>query len=138
MSIEPVNRREFSQTKGRSLELRRHRRYPIALALEYKWNQSGGAGYLGSGTTVNISSGGVLFRSTESLPARSAIEIALSWPFSLQDCALKLVMRGHVVRSDSHATAVKIQQYEFRTAGGGSPRLPIERRRVLPRTRTSE
>ncbi len=71
----------------------------------------------GSGTTVNISSGGVLFRSVESVPEDSRIEMALSWPFSLEDCALKLVLRGRVVRSDRHATAVRVLQYEFRTAG---------------------
>ncbi len=98
-------------------ELRIHRRYPIALAVQYKWNQSRSAQRLGSGITINISSGGVLFRASETLPVRSPIELALNWPVSIDDCALKLVLRGRVVRSLQDTTAVRVIQYEFRTAG---------------------
>jgi hypothetical protein len=101
-------------------ELRTHRRYPITLVVQYKWNDRR-AEQLGSGITINISSGGVLFRSTEILPVKSPIELALSWPVALDQCALKLVMRGRVVRSASHSTAVRVAQYEFRTAGGLLP-----------------
>ena len=101
-----------------AVELRTHRRYPIALALQYKWNRGRRQSQLGSGTTINISSGGVLFHSGELLPVECLIELALSWPISLEDCGLKLVMRGRVVRSVRQTTAVRILQYEFRTAGG--------------------
>jgi len=104
-----------SQTEG-AIDLRRHRRYPIALEIQYKWFNSR-LEHMGSGTTMNISSGGVLFRSAQPLPTRCSVELALSWPFSLNDCALKLVMRGRVVRSDDHSTAVQVSHYEFRTAG---------------------
>ena len=99
-------------------ELRTHRRYPIALALQYRWNRGSKHSQFGSGTTINISSGGVLFHSGELLPVTCPIELALSWPISLEDCNLKLVLRGRVVRSVSQTTAVRIVQYEFRTAGG--------------------
>ena len=99
-----------------AIDLRRHRRYPIVLEVQFKSIQSR-LPQTGAGTTVNISSGGVLFRSPMPLPTRSSIEMALNWPFSLNDCALKLVMRGRVVRSDTQATAVEVTHYEFRTAG---------------------
>jgi len=102
-------------THGRP-ELRIHRRYPIILAVQYKCNHRQ-ARQSGSGTTINISSGGILFRSAEMLPLQSVIELALSWPVPLNDCPLKLVMRGRVVRSASEATAVSVLHYEFRTAG---------------------
>jgi len=104
-----------TQSDG-ALELRRHRRYPITLEVQFKSVQTR-LPHTGVGTTVNISSGGVLFRSPQPLPKRCSIEMALNWPFSLNNCALKLVMRGRVVRSDTQATAVEVTHYEFRTAG---------------------
>jgi len=117
MSTRAVPKRDYliDEANG-ATDLRRHRRYPIVLECQYKFNLSR-LEQMGEGTTVNISSGGVLFRCTQPLPARCAIEMTLSWPFSINDCALKLVMRGRVVRSDNHATAVQVAQYEFRTAG---------------------
>ena len=119
MAIKPVRGRatHSAQHQVPSSDLRRHRRYPIALEIQYKWTPGGDGERLGTGTTVNISSGGVLFLCSEQLPVRSLIELALNWPFSLEGCALKLVMQGRVVRSDKEATAVRIQKYEFRTAG---------------------
>ncbi len=108
---------QSTRTSAGSLDLRSHRRYPIALDVQYKWSRAGRAEQAGSGTTINISSGGVLFRSAESVPADSRIEVTLSWPFSLEGCALKLVLRGRVVRSNREATAIRVLQYEFRTAG---------------------
>ena len=117
MSTRAVTNRDYQLTRANGVaDLRRHRRYPIALECQYKFSYSR-MEQMGEGTTVNISSGGVLFRSAKPLPARCSIEMALNWPFSLNDCALKLVMRGRVVRSDSQATAVQVMQYEFRTAG---------------------
>ena len=102
---------------GLSRELRVHRRYPLSLALQYKCQHARRREQLGSGTTVNISRGGVLFRSSQMPPLQSRIELALNWPVSLGDCALKLVIRGRVVRCTSEMTAVQVIQYEFRTAG---------------------
>jgi c-di-GMP-binding flagellar brake protein YcgR len=117
MSTDPALSR-LSQPPGAHgrPELRVHRRYPIILAVQYKCNHRR-AQQRGSGTTINISSGGILFRSAEMLPLQSLIELALSWPVPLNDCPLKLVMRGRVVRSASEATAVSVLHYEFRTAG---------------------
>jgi len=117
MSTDPALSR-LSQPPGPHdrTELRVHRRYPIILAVQYRCNHRQ-AQQRGSGTTINISSGGILFRSAEMLPLQSLIELALSWPVPLNDCPLKLVMRGRVVRSASEATAVSVLRYEFRTAG---------------------
>ena len=98
-----------------SEEQRATRRYPIRLDVEYKLpNQKRS----GSGTTLNVSSGGILFQTDEKIPAAGSIEISLKWPFALDGgCALKLVMRGKIVRQDSAGIAVKVRQHEFRTAG---------------------
>jgi PilZ domain len=103
------------------LDQRLHRRYPIALKVEYKLLNKGQVERLGSGSTVNISSGGIFFEPDEPLPAQGRIELVLEWPFLLERvCALKLVMRGRIVRSGPAGIAVEARQHEFRTSGTGA------------------
>ena len=104
---------------------RLHQRYPITLKVEYKLLKKGRVALLGSGRTMNISSGGIYFEADEPLPARGRIELAMEWPFLLQGvCALKLVMRGRIVRNDAYGVAVQMTQHEFRTAGVRSVSQP--------------
>ncbi len=98
------------------LERRSHQRFPLALALEYRL--LGKSERWGSGQTCNISSAGVLFEVAEWQPFTGSIELLVSWPCLLDGaCALKLVMKGRVVRSDGAAVAMAFTQHEFRTAG---------------------
>ncbi len=97
---------------------RSKRRYPIALEVQYKLMKHRRVERLGSGRTLNISSGGVLFESDGSLPTSGPIELALNWPFLLHgSCGLKLVIRGRIVRTADNATAIRAEFHEFRTAG---------------------
>ena len=97
---------------------RLHGRYPIALELQYKLLNKGRLERIGFGRTVNISSDGVLFEADCRLPAGGPIELAMNWPYLLDGVVtLKLVMSGHVVRSDARAIAVKVEHHEFHTAG---------------------
>jgi hypothetical protein len=106
------------QLESHHADQRLHQRYPIALRVEYKLLKKGRAERLGSGRTLNISSGGILFESDNPLPLSGRVELAMEWPFLLEGvCALKLVMRGQIVRSDTTGIAVQIMQHEFRTAG---------------------
>ncbi len=100
---------------------RLHRRYPIALKVEYKLLNKGKTECLGSGRTVNISSGGIYFEPDQPLPSHGRIELLLEWPFLLERvCALKLVVRGRIVRCDPRGIAVESRKHEFRTAGTGT------------------
>jgi len=95
-------------------------RYPISLDLQYKVLRGGRVEQTGTGRTLNISSGGVLFETDDRLPQRGLVELALQWPYLLQGvCALKLVMRGRIVRSaaNNRETAVRAEFREFRTTG---------------------
>lgn len=72
----------------------------------------------GHGSTINISSNGVLFTVDRMIVPGRRVEVAISWPAQLDNkCMLKLVARGRVVRFEEGRVAVEIQQYEFRTAG---------------------
>lgn len=92
------------------IERRIHRRYPINLEIEYRSDQDQLQQHH-SGRTSNISSGGVLFETRDSLPVDSLVELVIHWPCLLdENCFLKLVVRGRVVRSDGKGVAVRINQ----------------------------
>lgn len=112
-------------------EHRSHHRYPLQLEMEYKLLSRGRSLRTGTGATLNISSGGVLFMSDESVPSGSMIELTMSWPFLLEGtCPLRLVMRGQVVRSKGNQVAISTRQHEFRTAGTRAPRKPTPSSRI--------
>jgi hypothetical protein len=99
-----------------ALDRRSRRRFPLALAVEYRLFDN--AERCGSGWTCNISSTGVLFEVAERQPFSGNIELMVSWPYALDGaCALKLVMKGRVVRADGRGIAIESMQHEFRTAG---------------------
>src|SRR5579864_5871771 len=108
---------------------RKHSRYPIDLGLQYKLIAKGRVQHRGQGRTLNISSGGVLFapddiqKLVETLEPRDVVELVLDWPLLLQKvCLLKLVVFGEIVRRDGEKLAIKMNRYEFRTAGAAAPR----------------
>ncbi len=93
-------------------------RFPLALDVRFKMLSKRMGDETGSGTTINMSSGGVLFQSEKPLIPGKRVEMAISWPAQLDNrCALKLMARGKVVRYEGGCAAVEIQQYEFRTVG---------------------
>ncbi len=94
-------------------------RFPIQREVRFKVLSKKNGEETGSGTTVNISSRGVLFTTDRLLLPGKRLEMAISWPAQLNNkCALKLVARGRVVRYEEGRAAIEIQQYEFRTLGG--------------------
>lgn len=73
---------------------------------------------VGGGKTLNMSSGGVLISTENSLLPGRRVEMMISWPAQLNNtCPLKLVARGRIVRVENGRAAIEIQQYEFRTQG---------------------
>ena len=70
----------------------------------------------GTGKTLNIGSGGVLFTTEEQLPLGRTVELSVHWPAKLDgSCPLKFVATGRVIRSETDMAAVRIERYEFRT-----------------------
>lgn len=102
-----------------SLERRSRRRFPLALAVEYRL--LGQREHWRFGRTCNISSTGVLFEVADRLPLTGSIELMVSWPCVLDGaCALKLMLKGRVVRVENVGIAIESSQHEFRTAGPAS------------------
>lgn len=111
-----------------SSERRSRQRFPLTLAVEYRLLGKGER--CGLGKTRNISSTGVLFEVAERQPFSGSIELVVSWPCTLDGaCALKLLMKGRVVRNEGKGIAIESRQYEFRTAGlangGRRPDFPL-------------
>jgi hypothetical protein len=93
-------------------------RYPIEREVRYKVLSKKDGDEAGTGTTINMSSSGVLFTTDHLLIPGKRLELAISWPAQLNGtCALKLVAKGRVVRYEEGRAAIQIQQYEFRTKG---------------------
>jgi hypothetical protein len=95
-------------------------RFPMERDVKYRIHGRSGE-ESGIGSTVNMSSTGLLFTAQQVLLPGRRIDVSVSWPAELNaKCALRLVARGRIVRySDGHA-AVEIQQYEFRTQPKGA------------------
>jgi c-di-GMP-binding flagellar brake protein YcgR len=116
----------------READRRRSDRFSIEREIRYRALNKRGGEESGEGKTVNMSSSGVLFTTTQILRPGRRIELAISWPAQLNNkCALKLVARGRIVRFENGLAAMEIQQYEFRTQGAvaavvnGAPKFAV-------------
>jgi c-di-GMP-binding flagellar brake protein YcgR len=108
-------------------ERRQTSRFPVREDLTYKVLHSKRESITGSGTTLNISSEGILFTTQEALPLGRTVELSVNWPARLDGtCALKFVALGRVVRSEANQAVARIERYEFKTRGN-APKLSIAR-----------
>jgi hypothetical protein len=100
-------------------ERRVSNRLPIERDLRYKvLGSKKRIKQIGSGKTLNMSSGGVLFTTESDLLEGERVEIAVSWPAQLNDAIpLKFVAVGVLVRAKAAQAALSIERYEFRTRG---------------------
>jgi hypothetical protein len=101
---------------GGPLERRGTSRFPVQEDVRYRVIQSKGQKIAGSGVTLNIGSGGILFTTEEKLAVGRMVELSVNWPARLDGtCPLQFVATGRVVRSEANRAAVRIERYEFRT-----------------------
>jgi len=99
-------------------ERRGKRRFQIEQEVRYKMLYGQRIAETGNGKTLNISSGGVWFSTESVLTAGMPVELSMTWPVLLNDnCPMKLMIYGCVVRSTERGAAVAIERYEFRTQG---------------------
>ena len=102
-----------TETDSAFRERRRFRRFSLALPLQFRL----GSGITGIGESINMSSGGLLFRSAATLPAGELIELELYWPVMLDEQRpLRLRLSGMILRGNPDGTAMAISKYEFQTA----------------------
>ncbi len=103
------------------------RRYRIELELRWKLIRRRKIRDAGSGHTVDLSSGGILFDAHRVLPVGMNVELSISWPVLLHNVApMQLFVTGRVLRSSGTHAAIQMTQHEFRTLG-----IPADHRQVL-------
>ena len=116
-NIMGVRRYEVTVTPGGAANRRRTIRFPVCEELRYRVMHKLSR-VSGTGKTLNIGSGGVLFTTEEQLPLGRTVELSVHWPAKLDgSCPLKFVATGRVIRSEAEIAAVRIERYEFRTRG---------------------
>jgi hypothetical protein len=97
---------------------RSDRRYAILLDLRWKLIYRRRVVDAGTGSTLDLSRGGVRFESGRPLLEGLNVELAISWPVLLRGVApMQLVVQGRIVRSEGGQTAMRMTQHEFRTVG---------------------
>jgi len=103
-------------------ERRNKRRFQIEQDVRYKMLYGQRIAETGNGKTMNISSGGVWFSTESMLTTGMPVELSMTWPVLLNDnCPMKLMIYGCVVRSNERGAAVAIERYEFRAQGRNFP-----------------
>ena len=111
---------------------RANRRYGIPLNVRWKLRHGKPAADSGTGTTVDVSSSGLFFKTDRELPVGVTIELSIAWPVLLRNVApLQLKVVGEVVRTAGRRVAVRIRHHEFRTAAmvvvrGGTNAMAVQ------------
>jgi hypothetical protein len=104
---------EASLPPYRNVDRRRSLRFPISIAVKYLID-----GKEGTGNSVNISSGGIMFTTDKPLPSRGVITLSLAWPHLLDGrVPLQVVIDGNILRSSPQLAVVRIMRHEFRVKG---------------------
>jgi hypothetical protein len=100
--------------KGIAHDRRVDRRYD--LKLELCWNLMRGQRVIarGTGTSVNLSSGGILFDAGRTLPLGFNVELFISWPVLLHDTVpLQLTVSGRILRISGTCAAIRMVHHHI-------------------------
>ena len=116
---------EQTPVEGIHGDRRYDRRYEIALEVRWKLVRRRKVLDSGVGTTIDLSSGGILFDAGRALPVGLSVEISISWPALLHNVApMQLAVSGRIVRTHGTRVAIAMTQHEFRTAGASAETRP--------------
>ena len=99
------------------IERRLKVRFPIIEAARYRLRDGKRRLISGIGQTVNFSSSGALLRMQHPVRLFQPMEMAVEWPFRLDNhIHLQVVAAGRVVRVESGCVAIHFDRHEFRTS----------------------
>lgn len=116
-----------------AMERRAKLRFAVNREVRYKLLKNDRIVATGKGETINMSSGGVAFRtdalSQATLPEGGHyIELSISWPALLDNnCPMRLVVFGKVTRVSDSMIASTVEKWEFRTGSRQiTPAIPMQ------------
>ena len=96
---------------------RADRRYDLELELRFSYELHG-VTHMGAGHTIDLSGGGIRFRSDTPPPNGVRLSLRIAWPHLLQNvCPLELLASGVVPGTDSRGTVMRMTGFEFKTYG---------------------
>jgi hypothetical protein len=132
--------RELSEESYMSLisdlaaERRKKSRFRINREVRYKVLEDDAIVESGTGTTLDMGSGGVALLVEKELPADAFVQLSISWPVLLDDsCPMRLIVFGRVVRSSGRKAACTVDKYEFRTEARLPAATPVRCDAMLQR-----
>lgn len=103
-------------TEIKPSERRTKCRFALKRELRYKVVDDGNTLAAGTGETIDLSSGGVGILVDQPLAVGAFIELSISWPVLLdENCPMRLIVFGRVVRCEDRLVACTVDKYEFRT-----------------------
>src|SRR4051812_4237090 len=92
---------EIKSNEAINGDRRYDRRYGIALELKWKLVRRRKVLDTGTGSTLDLSSGGILFDAGRQLPVGLNVELSIAWPALLHNTApMQLVVAGRIVRTN--------------------------------------
>jgi hypothetical protein len=90
---------------------RQHGRCSIELPVLFE-AVDGPAAQMGTGTVVNISSTGIAFKTTDTIPCGCYVNVAVSWPYPVA-APTTLMAYGRVVRKSGEMMAIRVLRRKF-------------------------
>ncbi len=102
---------------SKRIERRTKIRFAAQRELRYKLLDGDKIVVTGQGETIDMSSGGIAFRSDSGMPNRgNYLELSISWPALLDDsCPMRLIVYGRMARRSGATAACIVEKWEFRT-----------------------
>jgi hypothetical protein len=116
---------QLKAMEGIAGDRRSDRRYELKLELRWKLIRRQRLLDSGTGSSVDLSSGGILFDAGRPLPPGLNVELSISWPVLLHNTApLQLIVSGRIMRAAGTCVAIQMAQHEFRTIAQPGERRP--------------
>jgi len=126
---------QLKEIEGIAGDRRVDRRYDLKLGLRWKLIRRRRLLDSGSGASLDLSSGGILFDAGRPLPVGLNVELSISWPVLLHNTApLQLIVYGRIVRVTGTNAAIATMQHEFRTVAQGADHRSATSSSQTPRT----
>ena len=134
LSLSKLGRAYSVVQRARHKERRKKVRFEMERELRFKLLDDSNVVEVGTGQTLNLSSGGVAFTATRPLSTGAYVELSISWPVLLNNtCAIRLIVLGKILRSESAMMACTIERHEFRTQARHYQPAPMQADMLLQR-----
>jgi DNA-binding NarL/FixJ family response regulator len=121
-SVSAALNSDAAAPEGSGPDRRNKARFPCRLAINYHALEHPFFSGEAVTETVNISSKGVLFTSSDPFEPGQLLRVSVDWPARLENSVpLKLVAEGRILRNTDGQCAMRIDKYEFRTRKAKAP-----------------